>query len=331
MRPYRVLDLSRLLPGPFATLCLQGLGFEVVKVETPDGGDYLRNMPPEHDGVGVWFAALNRGKKSVTLDLKAEGGREGLRRLLAEADVLVESFRPGVLARLRLDPADLRRSYPRLVIASLTGWGQHGPLAHTAGHDLGFMALAGLIRPESGVPTLQWADLAGGGLHAALRIVAALLDRERSGEGTWLDIAMLDGLIGMQCVRVASLRAGYPDADAVLTGGAAIYQLYRCADGRSVSVGALEPQFFGPLGAEAGGLDEATLADFFSRQPAAAWGEQLGHLCVVPVLELDEALRHPQVASRGLFSPEGYAHPPTGPVIGPPPRLGQHNQELLGA
>ncbi len=324
-----VVDLSRLLPGPFATLCLQGLGHEVVKVEDPNGGDYLRHMPPQltfgDRQHGAWFAALNRGKKSVTLDLRTEPDRALLFRLLERADVLLESFRPGVMARLGLAAPSLLERFPRLVVASLTGWGQDGPLAALPGHDIGFLSLAGMFgHATPSVPRVQWADLAAGGLLAALRVVDAVA----KGGGRWLDIAMLDGLVGLQQTQFAQLAAGAPP-DGMLTGQLPIYNLYRCADGGYVSVGALEARFMEPLAHAAGDLSAESLSRLFLGAPRDAWMARLGEACVVPVLRPEEVAAHPQVANRGLFDAAGLAHPPTGRVEGAVPGLGEHQAEVF--
>ena len=321
----RVLDLSRLLPGPFATLCLQGLGAEVLKVEEPGGGDYLRHIPPtltlDGEPTGAWFAALNRGKRSIALDLRSDAGRSRLLELAADADVLVESFRPGVMARLGLDPRALVERFPTLVVCSLTGWGQTGPLAHLPGHDLGFLALAGMFgHAVPAVGRLQWGDLAAGGLVAALRVMGAVQARA----GGWLDVAMLDGLIGLQQTQFAQLAAGAPP-DELLTGGMPFYQIYRCADGGWVSVAAIEPRFLAPLARAAGGEpSREALTALFATRPRDAWLDELGDACVIPVLHPEEVADHPHVAGRGLFTAEGLVHPPTGPVGGRVPRLGEH-------
>lgn len=332
----RVLDLSRLLPGPFATLCLQGLGAQVLKVEEPGGGDYLRHLPPvvERDGqaVSAWFWALNRGKRSIAVDLRSDPGRARVLRLCEQADVLVESFRPGVMARLGLDPAMLVERFPSLVVASLTGWGQTGPMASFPGHDIGFLSLSGVL--GEGVPAvqrMQWGDVAAGGLQAALKIVAALYQRvnlQASGKPMpacerWLDIAMLDGLVGMQQAQFAGVAAGAPP-DTTLTGGAPFYQFYRCADGGYVSVGALEPRFLQELSAASGGdLTTAALQALFATAPRDEWMSRLAGACVVPVLLPSEVASHPQVVARGLFDAAGLANSPTGPVGGPVPALGE--------
>ncbi len=327
----RILDLSRLLPGPFATLCLQGVGATVLKVEEPGGGDYLRHIPPmvtvNGEPVGAWFAALNRGKRSVALDLRTEGGRTRLLTLCEGADALVESFRPGVMARLGLDPRELVERFPTLVVASLTGWGQTGPMAALPGHDLGFLALAGIFGGgEPTVPRMQWGDLAGGGLVAALRILAAV----HAGRGGWLDIAMLDGLVGLQQTQFATLAAGGAP-DELLTGGSPVYGVYRCADGGFVTVAALEPRFLEPLArAAAGDLSREALARLFASRSRKAWLQELGDACVVPVLRPAEVAVDSQVATRGLFTPEGFVHPPTGPVWGAVPGLGEHSVDEWG-
>jgi alpha-methylacyl-CoA racemase len=220
------------------------------------------------------------------------------------------------------------------VIASLTGWGQTGPYAQLPGHDLGFLALAGMLAPSAGesdprVPRMQWGDLAAGGLTAALRIASAVYDRTRTGEGAWLDIAMLDGLVGLQQTQFAQLAAGAPP-DPYLTGGVPIYNLYRCADGRLVSLAALEPPFLAVLSRETSDLSAEGLAALFATAPRDAWVERLGGACVAPVLSLDEVAKHPQIVARGLFSPgAAFPHPPTGPVEGPVPELGEHTEEEL--
>ncbi len=330
----RVIDLSRLLPGPFATLCLQGLGATVVKVEDPKGGDYLRGLPPFVPGpegpINAWFAALNRGKRSVALDLRAEEGREGLLRLLTDADVLVESFRPGVLARLGLAPELLLERFPRLIVASLTGWGQTGPMSTLPGHDLGFLALAGLLYRHPTVPPVQWADLAAGGLCAALEVTAALYGRDRpsakQGFSRHLDIAMLDKLVGLQQTVFAQLAAEAPP-DEVLTGGHPLYNIYAVADGH-VTIAPLEPAFLSLFAAQAPALDADAIAAWLGEGTRAEWERRLAEACVVPVLSPREVAAHPHVVSRDLFH-GALPHPPTGPVIGAVPGLGEHTTAEL--
>jgi len=280
------------------------------------------------DDKNIWFEALNRGKQSICLNLKDPQDRDKLLFLLRDADVLIESFRPGVMARLGLDPQGLCRRFPRLVVASLTGWGQTGPMAALPGHDIGFMALSGMLSDALHVPNIQWGDLAAGGLAAALRVAGALLRRERTGNGCYLDIAMLDGLVALQPTRFANLAAQEPP-DRLLTGGFPAYALYRCADGGYVSVGALAPPFSMLLAEAAGDLSEASLIALFASAPRAVWLARLGAACVVPVLELSEVMADPQVQARGLFDATGVPHPPTGPVQGAAPFLGADTEALF--
>lgn len=350
MRPLegvRVVDLSRLLPGPACTWYLHGLGAEVIKVEEPAGGDYLRHVPPfGEDGVGVWFSALNAGKRSIALDLRAPAHRAALRALLGRADVLLEGFRPGVMARLGLDPDELSRSFPRLVIASLSGYGQTGPLAPEPGHDLNYVGLAGLLalpaRHEGvpDVPGVQVADLAGGALTAALGIVAALFERARTGRGRWLDLSMTEGAMALAVTELASAWAGQParPGEGTLTGGLPNYSVYRCQDGRLLSVAALEPRFWEALGRAIGEvpIERDALAALFASRPRDAWVAALGGACVAPVLELDEVSEHPQHRARGAVVGEGTGRRLRPPFLGAAvgesaPALGQHTEAELRA
>lgn len=243
----RVLDLTRLLPGPFCTQYLAQLGAEVIKIEEPNGGDYTRSMMPE------LFEVVNRGKLSVTLDLRAARDVEAFKNLVETADVVVESFRPGVMDRLGCGYEALNVINPKLVYAALTGYGQDGPYRDAAGHDLNYLAYAGAldqIGVAGGPPAasnIQIADLAGGALTAGMGILAAVLGARASGEGTFVDSAMLDGSLALQPVALASLRThGHTQrrgAD-MLTGALPNYQSYKCRDGRYLAVGALEPKFF---------------------------------------------------------------------------------------
>lgn len=351
MRPLhgiRVLDLSRLLPGPACSWYLYGLGAEVIKVEDPAGGDYVRHVPPfGPDGLGVWFTALNAGKRSVTLDLRAPEGKAGLRALLRRADVLLEGFRPGVLAKLGFDPEELVASYPRLVVASLTGYGQTGPLRDAPGHDLNYVGLAGLLslgRRHDGVPDVpgaQVADLAGGALTTALAITAALVERERTGRGQWLDLSMTEGAMALALPALSASLAGDPPAAGAepLTGGLPAYRVYRCRDGRLLSLAALEPKFWAALNAAVGRelpMDASALEALFLTRDRDDWVEALREACVAPVLELAEVPEHPQHVARGAFVGEGAnrrLRPPfPGARVGDrAPALGEHNQEELGS
>ena len=229
----RVLDLSRLFPGPYASLVLSDLGADVVKVEDPDAGDYLREISP-----GM-FAALNRGKRSVVLDLKSGEGVSQLRHLCAAADVLIESFRPGVLERLGF--ADLLADPSPLVICRISGYGQSGPWRDRAGHDIAYAALAGVIARNRGVPAVQLADFFGGAQGAVIGVLAALVERSRTGKGRVVDVALAQGVTGLLLPHLGEL----PDApENMLDGSRPCYRVYACKAGGRYALGALEPKFW---------------------------------------------------------------------------------------
>lgn len=345
----RIVDLSRLLPGPMCSWYLRGMGAEVIKVEDPVRGDYLRMIPPlGPDGMGVWFSAINAGCRSVSLDLKSEPGRAALLALLETADVLLEGFRPGVLARLGLDPEMLRARFPRLVIASISGFGQTGPLRALPGHDLGYVGLTGGLslaaRPDGtpDVPGLQVADMAGGALTAALRITAALLLRTRTGEGAWLDISLTEGVLPLMLPALAQTAhhgaAPPPGADA-LTGGMAAYRVYRCRDGGLLAVAAVEGHFQAALSEGLGidgGLTEEAIARALATDTRDAWAARLAGACVTPVLDPVEVLSAPLHRQRGAIRGEGAAARVVPPVGGgapwlhaPAPQLGEHTTAVL--
>lgn len=246
----RVLDCSRLLPGPFCTLYLAQLGAEVIKIEEPDGGDYARAMSPD------LFELVNRGKKSVTLDLRQAGDVEAFKKLAAEADVVVDSFRPGVMDRLGCGYEDLRAVNPKLVYAALTGYGHSGPYRDRAGHDMNYLSYAGVldqIGSPGGPPVLsnvQIADLAGGALTCAIGILSAVIGARASGQGAFVDVGMQDGSLALQTVAMSTLRSlGHtqPRGEDMLSGALPNYNLYRCRGGGYIAVGALEPKFFQKL------------------------------------------------------------------------------------
>jgi alpha-methylacyl-CoA racemase len=358
----RVLDLSRLLPGPFCSLVLAELGAEVIKVEEPGAGDYLRLMPPLRGGVGGAFAALNRGKRSLGVDLKRPGGRDLLLRLLPRTQVVLESFRPGVLDRLGLGYAALQAAQPSIVLCSITGYGQDGPYRDRAGHDIDYLALSGVLAvggASGGPPALagvQVADLAGGALWAAIRILATL----HGGEGGHLDVSMTEGSLSLLTPWLGELAVGGPPlrrGEGTLNGGAAGYNTYRAGDGGYLAVGALEPKFWGALSAALGVEGQLSdpvapparqeelrrdLEDRFASEGRDAWAARLAgaDACVEPVLELEELARHPLHRQRGAFQrfadgAGGTLELPRLPLggearaAGPAPRLGEHTDEVL--
>jgi crotonobetainyl-CoA:carnitine CoA-transferase CaiB-like acyl-CoA transferase len=243
----KVLDLSRLLPGPFCSLTLAQLGAEVIKIEEPDGGDYARELSPE------LFDIVNRGKQSLTLDLRQPDDVERFKALVKDADVVLESFRPGVMGKLGCGYDTLKAINPQLVYASLTGYGQTGPYADRPGHDLNYLGYAGVL-DQTGLPgkrpamsNVQIADLAGGAQNCAIGILAAVMGARQSGEGCWVDVAMLDGALALQSMALATHHQhgnSQPRGKDMLTGALANYNVYRCRDGKYLAVGSQEPKFF---------------------------------------------------------------------------------------
>ncbi len=357
LRGLRVLDLTRYIPGPYATMLLADLGADVVKVEEPPFGDATRAVPPPlpaGDDTAV-HAALNRGKRSVQIDLRQPEGVDAVKRLAASADVFVEAFRPGALDRRGLGAVALRTSNPRLVYCSVSGYGQGGALAAAAGHDVNYLARSGFLGTNLGgdgvpvLPTTQVADMAGG-LLAALAILAALQARERTGEGQVVDVSMFDAALALMSVPAARVLAG-ASATSELSGTHACYGTYRCRDGRFVAVGALEPKFWEGLCAalelpqmrgrqwDQGTRREEVKAVFaaaFARRDRDEWVAALRErdVCVEPVLDLPEALAQEQAVARGAASGGALVSPlrlSATPVAAPrrAPALGEHTDVVL--
>lgn len=249
----RVLDLTRVLPGPFASMMLADLGADVIKVEHPDGGDLERSSSPKAEsGEAYRFGMLNRNKRSIAIDLKHEEGRSVVHRLAGTADVVMEGFRPGVVDKLGIGPVQLRELNPKLVYVSISGYGQDGPYAELPGHDINYMALAGLLRyfGGSGAPTVPWlpiADIGGGATMAVTGVLAALLARSSSGLGDYLDIGMAEGALYWQQTRAQWFLATGSDPDPAglpVTGAMPGYGVYQCSDGEWLSLGCMEPVFW---------------------------------------------------------------------------------------
>jgi crotonobetainyl-CoA:carnitine CoA-transferase CaiB-like acyl-CoA transferase len=352
----RVLDLSRYLPGPYATHILCEMGAEVVKVEEPITGDPMRVLPPVVDGTSWAFQALNAGKKSVELDLKSPEAASQILRLAKSSHVFVETFRPGVAKRLGVDYEAVRAANPSIVYCSLTSYGQTGPMRDAPGHDINFVGLAGLLSLGP-LPGITVADLAGG-LMAATTIMGAIAGKR----GVYIDLSLTDTMLSWLQLEAAHAFAGERDGGPMsgfLGGAAAWYRAYETKDGKRLSVGAIEPKFWADLCAR---LGKSELIDFqFDRdaQPRAAeafasvfrtatldeWMKRLDGLPVAPVLALADAVAHPQFTGRGLveeFTAEStplrrIAFPPRispGPVgsaaVRRAPALGEHTRELLG-
>jgi len=355
----RVLDLTRHLPGPYATLLLSDLGAQVDKLEEP-AGDPTRTFPGGAELGASYFAGLNRGKRSLVLNLKAHGAPAALLRLCGYYDVVVEGFRPGVLERLGVGHVRLREAHPRLVVCALSGFGQTGPDCQRAGHDLGYQARAGVVgygggSGPAGPPGGQVADV-GGALFAVVGILAALAGREKTGEGRLVDVALADAATAFLHLHLAAHLAGglalRPGQDA-LNGGLPCYRLYQTQDGRQLAVAALEPRFFAALcerlgrpelvapayagGEEAQGVHRA-LEALFASAPLSTWEAHLAGLdaCVEAVRTPEEVSSDAQFQARGLFARgprgEGWLATPLrfGPLPQrPAPALGAHSREVL--
>jgi alpha-methylacyl-CoA racemase len=307
----RVLDLSRLLPGPFCALYLAQLGAEVIKIEEPNGGDYARESPQ-------LFAQVNRGKKSVTLDLRQADDVAKFKQLVATADVVLESFRPGVMDRLGCGYEELKRINPKIVYAALTGYGQDGPYRDWAGHDLNYLAIAGALEQfgNAGGPpqqlNLQVADIAGGSLTCAIGILAALLGARASGVGSFVDVSMTDGSAAMQVIALASLREhgrAFARGSDILSGALPNYAIYKCRDGRFIAVGALEPKFFRKLlqvvwGTSPAILRKAVTKLMASKSPVGGASAPTGKTKAKPSMNsfgaMGDKLRNPEKARRYL-------------------------------
>ena len=313
----RVVELAGLGPAPYACMLLAELGADLIRVDRPGGGGLV--VDPSKD-------ALNRSRPSVAVDLKSPGGRDVLLRLLDSADVLVEGLRPGVLERLGVGPEEALARNPRLVFARMTGWGQDGPLAQRAGHDINYLGLTGALHAigvadKPIAPLNIGADFGGGSMFLLVGILSALVERATSGRGQVVDAAMVDGASSLITMVYGLLGAGlWQDRRAanLLDGGAPFYDTYACADGRHVAVGALEPQFYaaflaglGLTGALPGGQYDVAhwpehrrrFAEVFATRPRDEWAALFADTdaCVTPVLGLREAPAHPHLVARGTF------------------------------
>jgi alpha-methylacyl-CoA racemase len=365
MRPLadvRILDLSRLIPGPFATLVLADLGATVDKIEDTSGGDYLRHLPPQVSGESVAFQLLNRGKRSAVIDLKKPEGVAALLRLVGSYDVLFDQFRPGVLARLGLGHDELRARYPKLILCALTGYGQTGPLAQRAGHDINYLARAGILGaqgPAGGapqVPGFQVADV-GGGLWCVIGILAALAERARTGQGTVLDISMTDGVLGFSPTALgpALAGAGIGRGEGAITGGIAPYNAYTSKDGYPMALGALEPKFWMAFCAATGiepRMDallpgphqfelKRTVAEVFASKTREEWVALAAttDCCIEPALDPSELAADAYIQARELlFEIPGRDGPipqmrtpvtPKDASFRAPPKQGEHTREIL--
>jgi alpha-methylacyl-CoA racemase len=318
-----VLDFTTLLPGPLASLMLAEAGADVIKIERP-GGEDMRRVPPAVDGESAPFAMLNRGKQCLTLDLKSEADRASLMPLLKRADILIEQFRPGVMARLGLGYDEVAKINPRLIYCSISGYGQSGPRADEAGHDINYIGNSGLLDLQPGpierpvVPPMLAADVAGGSFPAVINILLALRSRDQSGRGCHLDIAMTDAMFTFAWYALALVAAAeFPKPGEMwLVGSSPRYQLYPTKDGRIVACGAIEQKFWLAFTAAIGLTAEFTddqrdpkatrdaVAKLIIGRTADDWRPILAaaDCCATIVTPLEEAIRDPHFVQRGLFA-----------------------------
>jgi alpha-methylacyl-CoA racemase len=361
LRGIRILDLSRLLPGPYATMLLGDLGAQVIKIETPGLGDYMRIIPPfvkdtrTGEEVGAAFLMVNRNKKSVALNFRNARGKEIFLRLVRTADVILETFRPGAAEKWGIGYSVTRAINPRIVYCSLSGYGQSGPYRDRAGHDLNYIALAGLLAANGAAdgppipPMVQVADLSGGML-ATISILAALIGREKTGVGQYLDVSLFDGALSWASTMMGGTYAAGKSVQRgrmQLNGGMACYNVYETRDGKYLTLGAIEPHFWAAFCKAVGREDLNPRAQEFEAIPEVAaifktrtldeWLALFQNVdaCIEPVREFSETLNDPHVQQRGLVTEvDGVKQIGSVFVFAenpnlPPPRQGEHTREVL--
>ncbi len=323
-----ILDLSRLLPGAYASQMLADLGADVIKVEEPGMGDYGRFMPPHGPGgMSLYFLATNRNKRSITLNLKLQQGRDVFLRMVRQADVLLESFRPGVLERLGLGYEQLKVIHPGLIYCAISGYGQDGPYRLRAGHDLNYAGYAGLLHYNRGpngepaMPATQLGDLAGGSFMAVIGILAALVGRAQTGEGRMIDVSMTEGvmsLLPLVASAYLNTREAPQPGRSSLDGGLPCYNIYETQDGKHITLAALEYKFWHTFCTRVGHLELLPfhlplgpaereqamdmLRAIFKTKTRDEWLAELAAIdaCLGPVYSIDEAFNDPQAQARGM-------------------------------
>ena len=323
LKSLKILDFTTMLPGPLASLYLADLGAQVLRIESPERPDPMRSLPPFKDGESVAHSYINRSKRSLSIDLKKSQAKEVIYKLVERYDVLIEQFRPGVMARLGLGYEDLAAINPQLIYVSLTGYGQNGPLKKRAGHDINYLALSG-VSSYSGTKTggpvlsgLQLADMAGGSYHLVMGLLAAVIHRLEEGEGQYLDISMTDSILSMQGLYAASTLNGKGDLSYeshVLNGGS-YYDYYASKDGHYFAVGSLEPKFLKalvetlacsellPLLKNDPAKFKQGLKEQFSSRDSHELKKLFANVdaCVEPVQSMSEACKHPHFHERNMF------------------------------
>lgn len=324
----KILDLSTLLPGPFSTQILADMGAEVIKVENPKGGDFARHMYPVKNVDGGQFLAINRNKRSIALNLREEAGKAVFLKMVETADVVFEQYRPGVMARMGLAYEDLKKVNPRIIMLSLSSFGQDGPCVFDAGHDINFLSRAGVIDlsgergKRAAVPAVQMSDVAGGTFLSAMGITAALYNRERTGEGCHIDCSLTDAAISFAVALIGaySVEGRIPERSReTFNGGHAWYTIYTCKDGRELSLGSLEPKFWANFcngigrpdfaarytdaDGEAQAQLEAEVQEVVATKTVDEWLEVFKDIdCpLTKVNNIEEALQDPYFASRGMI------------------------------
>ncbi len=322
----KILDFSTLLPGPFASLLMADMGADVLRVESPSRVDLVRLLPPHDQGVAASHAYLNRNKRGIALDLKQAAAVEVVKQLVQEYDIVLEQFRPGVMDKLGVGYEALKAINPRLIYVSITGYGQTGPYKDRAGHDINYLALSGIADQTGRLDTgplplgIQAADIAGGSLHGVVGLLAAVVQRQQTGEGQHVDISMTDCAFSLHAMAGAGYLAcgEEPKMESQALNGGSFYDYYRSRDGRWFSVGSLEPQFMQPFCAAIGRPELAAhglspkpeqqrvlkqqIQLEFEKRDSAEWNEIFAALdvCVEPMLSLAEAVQHPQLQAREL-------------------------------
>lgn len=322
----KILDLSRYLPGPLATQILADFGAEVLKIEDRKG-ELGRYLPPMINDTSARFYTVNRNKKSMGLDLKQAEGKEIFKKLVAEADVVIDQFRPDVMNKLGLGYETLKEINPQIIYCIITGYGLTGPMRDVAGHDINYLNISGiteLMGTKDGPPAMcgvQIADTAGGSLHSVIAILLALAAREKTGQGQLCDVSMMDGALSLLSYTIGEWSGGEGNlpkrGDELLTGGYATYNNYECKDGKYVSLGAVENKFWVSFCKKLGMEEYIPLQMNISRQPEIEasirtimltktrdeWVEFFSNsdICLTPVLTLDEMVQHPQVLARNMI------------------------------
>jgi crotonobetainyl-CoA:carnitine CoA-transferase CaiB-like acyl-CoA transferase len=354
LKELKMLDLSRLLPGPYCSLLLADLGMEVLKIEDPEQGDYMRWMGPSRKKDSAYFLALNRNKKSMVLNLKMKEGKEIIYKLIDTYDILLEGFRPGVMDRLGIGYQELKKRNPRMIFCSLSGYGQDGPYKERSGHDINYIGLGGILELTGSrggdpiIPGTQIADIGGGGMMAAIAILAAIVHREKTGQGQCLDVAMHDSVISWLSIHAGKyfMDKELPKRGEMhLSGRYACYQVYPTRDGRHISLGALEPKFWKNF-CEAIGREDLILKQFIEGKERVQIIEEIRELfktksqrewieffknadaCLEPILTLEEVFQHPQVLHRKMVME--YEHPVEGKTrqVGNPIKSSQFPFEI---